>query len=291
MDYIEVSIRVNPFTEDYSEIVLAIMEDFNFDSFSVEDPFVKGYIKKDCFREEDICSVRDCFTDFDAFDVTIEHTLIKGENWNALWESNFPPLVIDDICTVKASFHKDLPDTKYNITIDPKMAFGTGHHQTTHLMASNLLKENLSGRRVLDMGCGTAILAILSAMMGAEEVLAVDNDIDAVNSSIENSYKNGVSSKVKALLGDANLLKEVGTFSLILANINRNIIINDMAEYSNSLESGGVILLSGFYRADVDLIKTAGEKVGLKFTGYQNRDEWAFLRLQKKKMDVSLLEV
>lgn len=279
MDYVEVSIHINPFSEENSEIVLSVTEDFEFESFSVEDPYVKGYIKAGLFSDNILLSLKTALSEFDLFKVSIGHSFVKGENWNALWESNFSPLVIDDVCTVKASFHKGLPDTKFNILIDPKMAFGTGHHQTTHLMASNLLKEELTETRVLDMGCGTAILAILAAKMGAKEVVAVDNDPDAVNSALENSEKNGVSLKVKALLGDAGKIPELGKFSVVLANINRNIVINDMSEYSASLEPGGVLLLSGFYTADVQLIRQAGEKAGLKFVYSEKRDDWAFIKM------------
>ena len=167
MDYTEVSVELRPFTEENSEIVLAVMGDYEFESFSAESPFVKGYIKAQLFRDDDFSALKESLSLFDAFSSKIEYSLVKGENWNALWESNFPPLVVDNLCTVKASFHKDLPDTKYNIIIDPKMAFGTGHHQTTHLVASNLMKEEVNGIRVLDMGCGTSILAILAAKMGA----------------------------------------------------------------------------------------------------------------------------
>ena len=280
MDYIEVSVKIDPFTEENSEIVLSVTEGFDFESFSVEEPCVKCYIKAGLFTENILEDLVKSLSEFPSFKSAVEHSLVKGINWNSVWESNFSPLVIDGICTVKASFHKDLPDTKYNIVIDPKMAFGTGHHQTTHLMSSNLLNESVSGNRVLDMGCGTAILAILAAKMGAAEVVAVDNDPDAVNSAIENSEKNGVSLYIKPVLGDAGKLRELGQFSIILANINRNIVINDMSVYSASLIPGGILLLSGFYSSDIELVRLAGEKTGLKFVNSDVKDEWAFIKMR-----------
>lgn len=279
MDYIEVSVELRPFTEENSEIILAVMGDYEFESFSAESPFVKGYIKAQLFRDDDFSALKESLSLFDAFSSKIEYSLVKGENWNALWESNFPPLVVDNLCTVKASFHKDLPDTKYNIIIDPKMAFGTGHHQTTHLVASNLMKEEVNGIRVLDMGCGTSILAILAAKMGASEVIAVDNDIDAVNSSLENTAVNGVSSKIRVLHGDAGVLNSTGKYSLILANINRNIIVKDMETYVAAMLPGAHLLLSGFYSEDIKIVREEGERCGLKFLYSETKDNWAFVKM------------
>lgn len=279
MDYKEVSFRIEPFKEEYAEIVPAFLDDLGFESFTMEDPFVKGYIRASEFYDELIEAVAGRFSNIDAFSVEIDCRLIKGENWNSVWESNFPPLVIDEKCTVKASFHKGLPDTQYNIVIDPKMAFGTGHHQTTHLMASGLMKESVAERRVLDMGCGTGILAILSAKMGASEVVAIDNDPDASDSARENSAGNGVAERISVYLGDAGKIKEFEKFNTILANINRNIVINDMGSYAEALLPGGVLLLSGFYEEDVAMVIKAGEVCGLKFVHSESRERWAFVKM------------
>ena len=283
MDYIEVSFKLNPYNEEFAEIVLALAEDFEFESFSTEEPFVKGYIKADKFLVDNLELLSERFENIDAFSVEIDSKLVKGENWNALWESNFPPLVIDDICTVKASFHKALPETKYNITIDPKMAFGTGHHQTTHLMAAGLMRESVTAKRVLDMGCGTGILAILAAKMGAGEVVAIDNDSDASDSAKENALKNNVTGRISVFQGDAGNLGSMEGFDFVLANINRNIVINDIPWYSKVLVPEGVLLLSGFYDKDVEMVTAAGLREGLVFISSDTRDKWAFIKMQKGK--------
>jgi ribosomal protein L11 methyltransferase len=191
--------------------------------------------------------------------------------------------VIDDLCTVKASFHEGLPETKYTITIDPKMAFGTGHHQTTSLMMRALLKEDLTGRSVLDMGCGTGILAILAALKGgATRIVAIDIDPTATESAIENSNANRVGDEIEILTGDASLLASQEKFDLILANINRNIILDDIQKYSNVMKSQGVLQLSGFFAEDVDLIEVGAKAAGFEKVSVTIDNRWAQVKMKKK---------
>jgi len=281
MNYIEVWIEINPFSEDYAEQVIAQIEELPFESFSIEDPCLKAYIPEETFSSSNLKTLLSAFTSNTEFSITTQTHFIKEENWNALWESNFSPIIVEKLCTVKAVFHKGLPRTKYNITIDPKMAFGTGHHQTTYLMMEALLEENIKGLRVLDVGCGTGILSILSAKMGADSpVHAIDIDHLAVNSAKENCYKNRIAKKVSCLLGDASVI-QAARYDLVLANINRNIIVSDIETYSRALSSVGRLFLSGFYSEDIPLILEEGKKFGLEFISKKSRDNWAVLKLKK----------
>ncbi|MBR7157655.1 MAG: 50S ribosomal protein L11 methyltransferase [Bacteroidales bacterium] len=250
MSYIEVSMQITPFTEESAEIVMATVEELGFESFTIEEPFLKGYIKKEDFSAHHLKCMLSFFDETSGFKVDWSTTLVQDENWNKVWESNFEPIVIDGECTIKASFHKDLPLTRYNITIEPRMAFGTGHHQTTELMVKWLFKigewraaqtgakeKHLRGLQVLDMGTGTGILAILAAKMGAvRAVHAIDVDIAAVNSAKENVWKNRMHRATTILYGDASLI-QASKYDLILANINRNILLDDMATYARGLRS------------------------------------------------------
>ncbi|PKO96500.1 MAG: 50S ribosomal protein L11 methyltransferase [Bacteroidetes bacterium HGW-Bacteroidetes-7] len=281
MNYAEVCIEINPFSEETAELVIAHLSELAFESFLTEGSVLKCYISEKEYSSE---AVKALISEFDKAGCVLKSTakIIEHQNWNALWESNFTPIIVDDRCIIKASFHKDLPDAKYVITIDPKMAFGTGHHQTTRLVIETLLEMDVQNKRVLDMGCGTGILAILAAKMGAAyPLVAIDIDDIAVESAIENSTRNGLEYKINAIEGDASSVKDL-TFDLILANINRNIIISDIGIYSNALISGGYLVLSGFYEEDSPLIVNEGEKFGLTPVFSKSLDNWTVIKMIKK---------
>ncbi len=281
MNYIEVCIEINPFSEDTAEQIIAVIEDLPFESFVTEEPFLKGYIPQERHSVSDFKTLLSVFGNREDFTLTITNNFIGHENWNAVWESNYPPIIIGNRCTVKAGFHKGLPRTRYTIKIDPKMAFGTGHHNTTHLMVEAMLDMRFKGKKVLDMGCGTGILAILAAKMGAEvPVHAIDIDPVAVQSAIENSKKNRAGEKIKSLTGDASLIQR-SRYDIILANINRNIILSDLNTYSEALLPGGTILLSGFYKSDAAMIEQEAQKYGLKRTLIREMENWSLLKLEK----------
>lgn len=315
MSYIKVSIKIAPFSEENAEIVMATVEELGFESFSVEEPYLKAYIKQSEYSAQHLkCMLS--FLDDAPFKVEWSANLVKDENWNRVWESNFEPIVIDGICTVKADFHKNLPLTKYNITIVPRMAFGTGHHQTTELMvkwimkiatdkaaASGAKEPNLRGMQVLDMGTGTGILAILAAKLGAQRpVHAIDVDIAAVNSARENVWKNRMHRATSIIYGDASVI-QASKYDMILANINRNILLEDMSTYVRGLKSaaeinfckglggktiesgnakensafpasGGLLVLSGFYTEDVPMLKAEAQKHGLEYISQMSKDNW-----------------
>ena len=281
-EYIEVSVRIDPFTEENAEILMAELEDMPFESFSTEEPYLKCYIPKDEYSsqmlkltlnglEENIFKV----TEFSA-------KLIPATNWNALWESNFSPIIVDGKCTVKASFHKGLKRTRFNITINPQMAFGTGHHQTTYMMCRALLQNEASvkGSVVMDMGCGTAILAILAAKMGAAHVYGIDIDAVAAVSAFDNARLNRVSRHVETYCGDASLL-QMGKYDILLANINRNILLQDIPTYSRSLRKDGLLFVSGFYTEDLPMIRGVAEANGLEITGSDSMDSWCCAGFKK----------
>lgn len=282
MEYIEVSFEISPFKEDYAEQIIALIEDLDFESFLVEEPCLKAYIQLSKFSEPNLKTLLSALT-YESFDVKYSAALIPEENWNKSWESSFEPIVVDKKCTVKASFHKGLPRTRYQITIDPKMAFGTGHHQTTYLMLDSILEDcsAIKDKQVLDMGCGTGILAILAAKMGAKSpVHAIDIDYTAVLSSIENSRRNRVSGKIITKCGDASLL-QAGKYDTILANINRNILLSDISTYSRSMRNDGTLYVSGFYTEDIPLLVAEASKHSLKMVSTKEKENWAVIKFKK----------
>ena len=283
MDYIAVHIKIEPFSEEQAEIVEAEIADLGFDSFTVEDPFLNAYIPKEQFSEP---MLKTMLSAFDGADFRLSHTveLVREQNWNAVWESDFEPVVVGGEVTVKAIYHKDLPKTRYNIVIDPQMSFGSGHHQTTSMMVEQLLEDRkiLKGKTVLDMGTGTGILAIVAAKLGAAvPVHAVDIDPRCVRSARANARRNRIPHKIITVLGDASVLIR-GQYDWILANINRNILLADMASYVRALKpQGGRILLSGFYNEDIPMLLEKAASQGLREISRRSRDDWALLVLEK----------
>ena len=283
MDYIAVHIKIEPFSEERAEIVEAEIVELGFDSFTVEEPFLNAFIPLEQFSEP---MLKTLLSGFDAEEFRVSHTveLVKEQNWNAAWESDFEPVVVGDQVTVRAVYHKDLPRTRYNVVIDPQMSFGSGHHQTTTMMIEQLLEERkaLKGKSLLDMGCGTGILAIVAAKLGAGvPVHAVDIDPRCVRSTLANARRNRVPHKIIAVCGDASVLIR-GQYDYVLANINRNILLADMASYVRALKpQGGRIFLSGFYESDIPKLLEAARPLGLKEVSRRTRDDWALLVLQK----------
>ncbi len=281
MDYLEVCFCIDPFKEEFTELLIAQISELPFDSFVIENSCLKAYIPKDSFSDSLLEEALSSVDYSNLFKLDVKYNSIEHQNWNAIWESNFNPIVVSKRCTIKAGFHKNLPKTKYNITIDPKMAFGTGHHQTTHLMIESMLSIDFCDKKVLDMGCGTGILAMLAAKMGAKTpVDAIDIDPIAVDSTLENSRRNRVSEIINAKIGDSSIIKD-SKYDIILANINRNIIVADMDCYYNSLSSGGILLLSGFYDRDIPFITKSAEKHDLRLISTGSKDNWVSIMFKK----------
>ena len=280
-EYIEVSIKITPFSEENSDIVTAEISELPYESFSAEDPFLKCYIQKDLY---DAQALKVLLGGIEGYGFDIEHSanLIPATNWNALWESQFNPIVVDNKCTIKASFHEGLKRTRFNITIDPKMAFGTGHHQTTYMMCRALLQneEAVKDHVVMDMGCGTAVLAILAAKMKASKVYGIDIDAVAAISAYDNARLNRVGTKIETYCGDASLLQR-NTYDVLLANINRNILLQDIPTYSHCIRKGGLLFVSGFYVDDMPMIIGTASYAGLEYVSHDSIDNWCCIKFQK----------
>ena len=282
MDYIAVHIKIEPFSEEWAEIVEAEVADLGFDSFTIDEPFLNAFIPLEQFSEPKLKTV---LGGIESGECRLSHTveLVKEQNWNATWESDFEPVVVGEEVTVKAKYHKDLPKTRYNIVIDPQMSFGSGHHQTTTMMVEALLenRKTLKGKALLDMGTGTGILAIVAAKLGATPVHAVDIDPTCVRSAQANARRNRVPHKIRIVRGDASVLLR-GQYDFILANINRNILLADLDSYVRALKpQGGTIFLSGFYTADIPMLLEKAATLGLSEVSRRSRDDWALLALKK----------
>lgn len=280
-DYIEARINLAPCPgEDATDLLAAMLGDAGFESFLPDADGLTAYCPVALYDADAFKAILDEFPFADC-SVTAETQLIEGRDWNEEWERNyFKPIVVGDRCVVHSSFHTDIPAADYDIVIDPKMAFGTGHHSTTALILTQLLEMDLQGKSVIDMGTGTAILAILAAMRGAQPVTGVEIDPFAHTNAIENVALNG-HSEIALILGDASALEAVAPADVFLANINRNVITADIAAYASRLNPGGTMLLSGFYTDDIPVVRQAAEAVGLTAVGSTDRENWACLRLAK----------
>ena len=273
MQYLEVSFTVSPVSETANDIIAALAADLGFESFVESPQGTIGYIPINLYNEE---ALREALTDFPMPDTTITFTTCEMEdkNWNEEWEKHFfEPIVVDSRCVIHSTFHKDYPKADFDIIINPQMAFGTGHHQTTRLIISYLLDIDLQGKTVLDMGCGTSILAILASMRGAEKLTAIDIDEWCVNNSIDNLALNHIDN-IKVFQGDASSLASEGPFDVIIANINRNILLADMQYYVARMNQGGEIYFSGFYESDLPMIQAEAERLGLRYLSHRIEKEW-----------------
>lgn len=268
MNYIEFNFKVTPL-QPASDILLAELGELGFDSFVETEDGLQAYILEEYYKEDLLKYV--FVLNNPEFEITYNTKTIEQVNWNAEWEKNFTPIVVSDNCRVRAPFH-DKGNEEYDIIIEPKMSFGTGHHATTHMMIQHILKDDFIGKKVLDMGCGTAVLAILAEMRGAEPLDAIDIDEWCYLNSIENAERNNCT-KITVEQGDASLLSN-RKYDIIIANINRNILLNDMKTYANCLSKDGIIYLSGFYEEDLDLIKSECTNQGLTYVNHYVKDQW-----------------
>jgi ribosomal protein L11 methyltransferase len=278
MDYIELKIDVKPSNQEANEIIIAHLAEIGFESFTDNENELNAYIKANDYTL-DIESMVKNIAIPEGVKFSSQINRIKGENWNAKWESDFEPIIVDNRCLVKASFHKGMPKMEYEITIDPKMSFGTGHHQTTHLMVEAILNENFNNKMVLDMGCGTGVLAILAEMKGAKAVTAIDIDEWAYNNTIENVQVNGCK-RIETICGDVKQI-EGKFYDIILANINLNILLSDIKRYVKSLLPSGKLILSGILKTNIEAIKQNTNEHGLIHLNTATRDEWVTMSFQK----------
>lgn len=278
MDYIEIHVKITPLNTVVNDLLAVELAEIGFESFSECEDGMLAYVSTAMYDEN---AVRKHIPS-EMFGSSLEFSGkdIPGQNWNEVWEKNyFRPIVIGTDCVIHSSFHTDIPAAKFDILIDPKMAFGTGHHETTSLMLEALLKLDVQGRSFLDMGCGTAVLAILASMKGAVNVLGIDIDQWAINNALENIQLND-SPAIEILTGGAELLEFTAPFDVIFANINRNILLADMAAYTAKMDKGSLLFMSGFYESDLPIIREKAESLGLKFITYATKNNWVAVQFQ-----------
>ena len=278
-DYMEVRLDMTPCSEDATDLMAALLADAGYESFVPDANGLTAYVPAPLFSQEALDNAIADFPMDCRFNVSSK--FVEGRDWNAEWERNyFQPIIVGDQVVIHSSFHTDIPDAPYRIVIDPKMAFGTGHHATTSQVISAILGLDLTGKSVIDMGTGTGILAILCAMRGAATVTGIEIDSFAYTNAVENIAVNG-HPEIVLINGDASALKDVEPADVFIANINRNIITADMAAYAGALKDGGDMLLSGFYVEDIPVVAECAARYGLRQVGFTEQDHWSCLHLVK----------
>jgi len=277
MKYLEFIFHTNPCTETVNDILSATLGEIGFESFVESESGITGYIQLNLFHEENLKEMIKNFP-IEQVEILYSQKEMEDKNWNEEWEKNyFQPIVIGNRCVIHSTFHKDIPKAEYDILINPQMAFGTGHHETTSLIIAELLDSELKEKSVLDMGCGTSILAILARMKGASPITAIDIDSWCVENSKDNIELNKVTD-VTVELGNANNLKGRTPYDIIIANINRNILLNDMRYYVTCMKKNSEIYMSGFYVSDIPMIKEEAESLGLQFIHFKEKNNWAAVK-------------
>lgn len=278
--YIELKCFVEPL-DPWSDILIAELADIGFESFSEEDYGFRAYITACTYRATAVKEIFERKRELMPGRLAFEVVKIGGRNWNAVWESNFEAVTIAEKCHIRAPFHESPGRVDFDIIIEPKMSFGTGHHETTALMVEWLLETGFEGKSVLDMGCGTGVLAILAAKKGAGRITAIDNYLFAYENTIENAARNGIET-IRILHGDVLLLGDED-YDVIIANITRNVLLEDMAAYAAVLKPGGTLFLSGFLAFDKDIIFAEADKHGMQHAGEKMHKDWVALKLIKTR--------
>ena len=271
-NYLEFKFKIEPL-QPASEILVAELGYLGFESFVEEEDGITAYIPAEEYEDDLLAGVH--ILQSEDFEITYSKGEIEQVNWNEEWEKNFSPIMVDDICSVRAPFHPE-PDVEYDIVIEPKMSFGTGHHATTHMMIQHILKNDWNDRAVLDMGCGTGVLAILASLKGAKFVDAIDIDNWCYQNTMENVGRNDCDN-INVEEGGAELLQD-RKYDMILANINRNILLRDLPIYVDCLNKGGDLFLSGFYEEDIPVIKETCTNLSLTYIEHFERSNWVAVK-------------
>lgn len=283
MTYTEIKFTIEPYEEPVADALIAELSNIGYDGFSYTDDGFTAYTDKASYNTEAIqnLEILQYFSEIYSIKTTVQE--IEDQDWNKVWEENFTPIVVDNRIQVRAGFHEPIPGIEYEIIIEPKMSFGTGHHATTALMLRTILEQasNIKGKRVLDMGCGTGILSIMASKVGAREVTGIDIDEWAYNNAMENLQNNHINN-ITIKIGDASLLAAEKPFDIILANINRNILLNDMEHYNARLQPEGLLIMSGFYEHDLPMIREKAEYLGLEYKSYHEEKQWVAACFYKK---------
>jgi ribosomal protein L11 methyltransferase len=277
-NYIQVTAIVTP-PQPWTDLLIAELGEIGFESFEENLKGFKAFIPVEEFDADKLNAITIPEAEGEEVKFTFSVETINSRNWNQEWESNFEPVDVKGECYIRAPFHEEKPDYKYQIVIEPKMSFGTGHHETTTLMVEWMLETEFAGKSVLDMGCGTGILAILASIKGANPVLAIDNFPYAYENTLENIEKNGTTN-VRAELGDALLLGEE-KFDIILANITKNVLKEDMETYASVLKPNGMLFISGFFFEDMNELTGLAATFGLINKGHKQNKDWAAVKFKK----------
>ena len=271
MEYTKVNLILFPDTELTREILIAELGNIGYESFTESDLLIEAFIPTSDFQKEDLIGLSEQNPSSFQFKFTSE--VIPDQNWNEIWEKNyFKPLLIAERCLIRAPFHTEYPNAEFEIIIEPGMAFGTGNHETTNLMISEILGEDVKGKTVLDMGCGTGILSILVSKMGANKITSIDIDSWAIKSTKENATNNNITN-LEVIQGGAEVIPDK-KFDFIYANIQRNILLMDLPQYYKALNKNGELIMSGFYETDFDSIKGRALELGLHFKKISNNEKW-----------------
>ena len=276
MEYTEIDIRLD-IVVPFADILVARLNEIDFESYCEDEAGVKAYVKTNLLNEN---ALKEIINDVAKLcDLSYKITKVKQENWNEKWETNFEPVHVNDKCVIRAHFHASFTDVKYEIIITPKMSFGTGHHETTSLVMNEMFGIDFKDKSVLDMGSGTGILAILAAKLGATSLVGIDNDEWAYENALENATFNAIST-ISFIHGDADAIGHA-TFDIILANINRNIILKDIVTYVRAMNTKSEIIFSGFLKEDIPLILEKSEQLGLELVVSKHKKKWQMLHLKK----------
>jgi len=276
MEYIEVDIRLKE-VNTYSEILIARLNEIEFESFYEYDYGLKGYVQSQLLDKDKLKNILSEISEQTELSFTLHK--LKQKNWNAHWETNYQPVFINENCVIRADFHNAISDVKYEIIITPKMSFGTGHHQTTSLVMNEMFDLEFKGKSVLDVGCGTGILSVLASKLGAIDVVGLDIDNWAFENAQENATLNNISD-IHFVYGNISSVIN-RKYDIILANINRNTILNDLTFYSEAMYDYSDIILSGFLEKDVSVILKESAKFGLELVVSKNKEKWQMLHLRR----------
>jgi len=262
-------------TSDFTEILMAELSELDYEAFEELEEGLLAYVPSELYNEEAIDELQERYAEFPF---TYEVEVVEQQNWNALWESNYEPVVVADSCLIKSSFHQIDKQYPYEILINPKMSFGTGHHETTTLMIEHILELDVVGKEVLDAGCGTGILAILAYKRGAGKVQGFDIEEWAVTNAQENIALNDCPS-IEIWQGTIESTLPTAQYDLLIINIQRNVLLAEMSLYAQHLRKGGTILLSGFYEQDVEDLCACAAEFGLTYLGKKTKNNWVAMRL------------
>lgn len=273
MNFTELTVQVET---AFAEILIAELAELGYDTFVETEQGIQAYITEDQYDAAAVAEITERYAGMTQ--ISTETRTIPKANWNEEWEKNYDPILVDDRCLIRATFHAPNPDIPMEIVIVPKMSFGTGHHATTYLMTRHLLDTDVKGKKALDAGCGTGILAILAAKLGASQVDAYDIDTWCVENSLENFELND-QQQISIAEGTIANVKLDPPYDLILANINKNVLLDEMEAYAKQLSNGGMLYLSGFYTPDIPDLLAVAEPLGFREIGRDERNQWACLRL------------